>query len=41
MEVKEIDINLLHVSELNVRKVLTSEEDETGISDLANDIRNN
>jgi ParB family chromosome partitioning protein len=41
MEVKEIDINLLHVSELNVRKVLTSEEDETGISDLANDIQNN
>ena len=41
MEVKEIDINLLYVSELNVRKVLTSEEDETGISDLANDIRSN
>jgi ParB/RepB/Spo0J family partition protein len=41
MEVKEIDINLLHVSDLNVRKILTSEEDETGISDLANDIRSN
>jgi ParB family chromosome partitioning protein len=41
MEVKEIDINSLYVSELNVRKVLTSDEDETGISDLANDIRSN
>jgi ParB family chromosome partitioning protein len=41
MEVKEIDINTLFVSELNVRKTLTSDEDETGISDLANDIRAN
>ena len=41
MEVKELDIKLLYVSELNVRKVLSSEEDETGISDLANDIRSN
>ena len=41
MEVKEIDINDLIISEVNVRKTLTSEEDETGISDLANDIRTN
>jgi len=41
MEVKDIDINSLYVSELNVRKILTSDEDETGISDLANDIRSN
>lgn len=41
MDVKELDINLLYVSELNVRKILTSDEDETGISDLANDIRSN
>lgn len=41
MEVKELDINTLHVSDLNVRKILSSEEDETGISDLANDIRSN
>ena len=41
MEVKELDITLLFVSELNVRKTLTSDEDETGISDLANDIRAN
>jgi len=41
MEVKELSINILVVSELNVRKTLTSDEDETGISDLANDIRSN
>ena len=41
MEVKDIDIISLYVSELNVRKILTSDEDETGISDLANDIRSN
>lgn len=41
MEVKEININDLIVSEINVRKTLTSEEDETGINDLANDIRIN
>jgi ParB family chromosome partitioning protein len=41
MEVKEIPIDNLYVSELNVRKVLTSDEDETGISDLANDIKSN
>jgi ParB family chromosome partitioning protein len=41
MEVKELDVSKLIVSELNVRKTLTSDEDETGISDLANDIRTN
>lgn len=41
MEVKELNINILVVSKLNVRKTLTSDEDETGISDLANDIRSN
>jgi ParB family chromosome partitioning protein len=41
MEVREIDTTQLIVSELNVRKTLTSEEDETGITDLANDIREN
>jgi len=41
MEVREIDINILVVSNLNVRKTLQSDEDETGISDLANDIRTN
>lgn len=41
MEYIDIDINKLHVSNLNVRKTLTSEEDETGIEDLANDINNN
>lgn len=41
MEVKEIPLTKLYVSELNVRKTLTSEEDETGINDLANDIRSN
>ncbi len=41
MEVKDINIEYLYVSELNVRKILTSDEDETGISDLANDIRTN
>lgn len=41
MEVREIPVDSLDVSQLNVRKTLTSEEDETGISDLANDIRTN
>jgi ParB/RepB/Spo0J family partition protein len=41
MEVKELDISSLFVSDLNVRKTLVSEDDETGISDLANDIRTN
>jgi len=41
MDVREIPINNLAVSVLNVRKTLTSVEDETGINDLANDIRTN
>ena len=41
MEVKDIDTTKLYVSKLNVRKTLTSEEDETGIIDLANDINTN
>jgi ParB family chromosome partitioning protein len=41
MEIINIDINKLFVSELNVRKTLTSEEDETSISDLAIDIERN
>ena len=41
MDVKELLSDTLFVSELNVRKTLTSDEDETGISDLANDIRIN
>jgi ParB family chromosome partitioning protein len=41
MNVQEISIEKLFVSELNVRKTLESEEDETGVSDLSNDIRTN
>jgi ParB family chromosome partitioning protein len=41
MEYIDINIDKLQVSELNVRKTLSSEEDETGIEDLANDIKNN
>lgn len=41
MNVQNIAIDQLYVSPLNVRKVLSNEEDETGISDLANDIREN
>jgi len=41
MDVKDLDIDTLFVSELNVRKTLISDNDETGISDLANDIRSN
>lgn len=41
MNVQDIAIEQLYVSPLNVRKVLSNEEDETGISDLANDIRVN
>ena len=41
MEIVNVDINNLYVSDINVRKTLTSEEDETGISDLANDININ
>lgn len=38
MEILNVEISKLYVSGLNVRKTLTSEEDETGIIDLANDI---
>ena len=41
MEVANIEILKLYVSNINVRKTLTSEEDETGITDLANDISTN
>ena len=41
MEILNIPINKLYISELNVRKTLTCEEDETGILDLANDISTN
>lgn len=41
MNYLEINIDNLYVSDVNVRKTLTSEEDETGISDLANDIEKN
>lgn len=41
MEVKEIDTDILYVSNCNVRKTLEGEEDDTSISDLANDIRIN
>ena len=41
MEVKEIDTTTLYVSSSNVRKTLEGDEDDTSISDLANDIRTN
>ena len=41
MEVANIEISKLYVSNINVRKTLISEEDETGITDLANDININ
>jgi ParB family chromosome partitioning protein len=41
MEISNIDITKLYVSNINVRKTLTCEEDETGIGDLANDINTN
>jgi hypothetical protein len=41
MEVSNIEISKLYLSDFNVRKTLTSEDDETGITDLANDIRVN
>jgi ParB/RepB/Spo0J family partition protein len=39
--IENIEISKLYVSNINVRKTLTSEEDETGIYDLANDINTN
>lgn len=41
MNVEDIEISKLYVSTVNARKILESEEDETGIEDLANDIRTN
>jgi len=41
MDIANIEISKLYVSNINVRKTLTSEEDETGITDLANDININ
>lgn len=41
MEYIDITIDKLQVSHLNVRKILSSEEDETCIEDLANNIKNN
>ena len=41
MNVYEIGLDKLFVSNINVRKTLTSEEDETGITDLSNDIKVN
>jgi hypothetical protein len=41
MDIANIEITKLYVSNINVRKTLTSEEDETGIIDLSNDINTN
>ena len=42
MNIENIDISKLYLSDINVRKTLTSEdEDETLITDLANDINRN
>lgn len=41
MNISNIEIQKLYVSNINVRKTLTSEGDETGITDLANDINTN
>jgi ParB/RepB/Spo0J family partition protein len=41
MDVANIEITKLYVSNINARKTLTSDEDETGITDLANDINTN
>jgi len=41
MEVRELPVEDLIVSTLNVRKTLTSDDDEPGINELANDIRTN
>ena len=41
MDIRIIDIHKLYVSNINVRKTLISEEDETGIIDLSNDININ
>ena len=41
MNVIQINIHKLKISDLNVRKILASDEDETSISDLASDIKTN
>ncbi len=41
MQVLDIEIEKLFVSDLNVRKTLQGEDDETCIVDLANDIEVN
>jgi ParB/RepB/Spo0J family partition protein len=41
MEVCNVDINKLYVSSINVRKTLSSEDDESNINDLACDIITN
>lgn len=41
MSVVDINITKLYVSDVNVRKTLSGEEDETGIADLAADISTN
>ena len=41
MNVLQIPLNKLKISDLNVRNILTSEEDETTINDLAADIKKN
>ena len=41
MEVENIEITKMYVSNVNARKTLSSEDDETGINDLANDINTN
>lgn len=39
MNIQTISIDDLFVSEINVRKLLSSEDDETDISDLADNIK--
>lgn len=41
MDIQNIPIEKLTISELNVRKTISSEDDETNIEDLANDIKIN
>jgi ParB family chromosome partitioning protein len=41
MEILNIPINKLYISELNVRKTISGDDDETNIEDLANDIKVN
>lgn len=41
MDIQNIPIEKLTISELNVRKTISTEDDETNIEDLANDIKIN